>query len=71
MSGIHDEWEHLRRPNHYYDDSLGDPNTCEGDHNHPVDLVPLTENTQPPQELTLDERAEIAARDARCNRCEA
>jgi hypothetical protein len=25
----------LARPNHYYPDSLGDPATCTGDHNHP------------------------------------
>lgn len=23
------------RPNHYFYDSLGDPLTCDGDHNHP------------------------------------
>lgn len=23
------------KPNHFFHDSLGDPETCEGDHNHP------------------------------------
>jgi hypothetical protein len=29
----------LRRPNHYFNDSLGDPATCTGDHNHPEPTV--------------------------------
>lgn len=41
----------LRRPNHYYHDSLGDPATCTGDHNHPTEL---------------DRRAEEAAARATC-----
>jgi hypothetical protein len=46
----------LDRPNHYFNDSLGDPATCSGDHNH---LSP---------ELTA--RAEEAANNARCARCQ-
>lgn len=25
----------LNKPNHFYDDALGNPETCTGDHNHP------------------------------------
>ena len=44
-------------PNHYHHDSLGDPETCTGDHNHPP-------------RRTLEERAEEAAEEATCQRCD-
>lgn len=25
-------------PNHFYHDSLGDPHTCQGNHNHPPEM---------------------------------
>lgn len=44
-----------RLPNHFFNDSLGDPATCSEDHNHP--------------DRTLEERAEEAAQTAQCDRC--
>jgi hypothetical protein len=46
----------LSKPNHYHNDSLGDPYTCTGDHNHPDEL---------PQEVV------DMARTAACARCKA
>jgi hypothetical protein len=45
----------LSKPNHYHDDNLGDPATCTGDHNHPVEGLP-------------DEVLE-RAKEATCGRC--
>lgn len=60
------------KPNHYFHDSLGDPYTCTGDHNHPED-EDFARNT--PQEedqvrADLEERAAELARNAKCGRCD-
>lgn len=59
------------KPNHYFHDSLGDPYTCTGDHNHPED-EDFARNT--PQEedqvrADLEERAAELAEQARCHAC--
>lgn len=53
----------LSRPNHYFDDSLGDPATCTGDHNHPE---PLTDD---PRFSDLPASVVETAKQAKCSRC--
>jgi hypothetical protein len=53
----------LSRPNHYFEDSLGDPATCTGDHNHPE---PLTDD---PRFSGLPASVVETAKKARCTRC--
>lgn len=53
----------LCRPNHYFDDSLGDPATCTGDHNHPE---PLTDD---PRFSGLPASVVERAKRASCSRC--
>ncbi len=52
----------LDRPNHFYDDSLGAPATCTGDHNHPE---PEPETERPPLPPEVIE----SAKKAECSRC--
>lgn len=53
----------LSRPNHYFEDSLGDPATCTGDHNHPE---PLTDD---PRFSGLAASTVDNAKKANCSRC--
>lgn len=53
----------LSRPNHYFKDSLGDPATCTGDHNHPE---PLTDD---PRFAGLPASTVENAKQAKCSRC--
>jgi hypothetical protein len=50
----------LCRPNHYFEDSLGDPATCTGDHNHPTD---------DPRFSGLPASVVDTAKSASCTRC--
>lgn len=62
----------LSKPNHFYHDSLGDPATCTGDHNHPA-----PEGCQPsdccgdPSAHALPQEVIDKAREAICVRCQA
>jgi len=53
----------LSRPNHYFHDSLGDPFTCTGDHNHPD---PLTDD---PRFSGLAASVVDRAKQAKCSAC--
>lgn len=44
----HGEAKRMTRPNHFVHDSLGDPATCKGDHNHPKYDVPGASYRPPP-----------------------
>jgi hypothetical protein len=53
----------LSRPNHYFNDSLGDPATCTGDHNHPEP------ETDDPRFSGLPASVVENAKKAKCSRC--
>lgn len=53
----------LSRPNHYFEDSLGDPRTCTGDHNHPEP------ETDDPRFSGLPASVVETAKQAHCERC--
>lgn len=53
----------LSRPNHYFHDSLGDPATCTGDHNHPEP------ETDDPRFSGLPADVVERAKQAKCTRC--
>lgn len=53
----------LSRPNHFFHDSLGDPATCTGDHNHPE---PATDD---PRFSGLPASVVETAKKALCSRC--
>lgn len=53
----------LSKPNHYFNDSLGDPATCTGDHNHPEP------ETDDPRFSGLPADVVETAKKAKCTRC--
>lgn len=53
----------LSRPNHFFHDSLGDPATCTGDHNHPEP------ETDDPRFSGLPASVVETAKSAVCTRC--
>lgn len=53
----------LSRPNHYFHDSLGDPASCTGDHNHPEP------ETDDPRFSGLPASVVETAKLANCSRC--
>lgn len=55
----------LSKPNHYFNDSLGDPASCTGDHNHPEP------ETDDPRFSGLPADVVETAKKAKCSRCKA
>lgn len=53
----------LSKPNHYFHDSLGDPATCTGDHNHPEP------ETDDPRFAGMPAAVVDSAKKAECQRC--